>query len=95
MPKIQRTTTIPENANEFAIETAWTALSKQPGNSRALFASVSKSVFESCLSETMASDVSGALSASVMFTFGDKVFLATPATVDDVEVGVQGCNVAK
>ena len=95
MPKIQRTTTIPENANEFAIETVWTAISKQTGNSRALFASVSKSVFECCLSETMASDVSGSLSASAMFTCGDTVFLATPATVGDVEAGVQGFNVAK
>ena len=95
MPKMRRTTIIPENVKEFAIETAWTAFSKQTGKRRALFASVSQSVFESCLSETMASDVSGALSASAMFTFADKVFLAVPATVDDLEAGKQGMNVAE
>ena len=95
MPKIQRTTTIPENANEFAIETAWTALSKQTGKRKALFASVSKTVFENCLSRTMAPDVSGTVSASAMFTCRDKVFLAVPSTVDALEAERQGLDLAK
>lgn len=95
MPKFRRTTTIPENAKEFAIETAWAALPKQTGKRRALFASVSKTVFESCLNQTMASDVSGTMSASAMFTFSDKVFLADPTTVDDLETGLQGIDLAK
>ena len=95
MPKITRTTTIPENAKEFAIETAWTALSKQTGKRRALFASVSKTVFESCLSQTMAPDVSGTVSASAMFTFSDKIFLAAPSTVKDVCKGSLGIDLAK
>ena len=95
MPKITRTTTIPENAKEFAIETVWTELSKQTGKCRPLFVSVSKSAFENCLSQTMASDVSGTVSASAMFIFSDKVFLAHPSTVDAFETGSQGINVAK